>query len=262
MSELINGVVQDQPLQGAPNVPHYAGSANPTVDNSQQTQQPNVQPTAPVSEIEIEGLGRVKIDEVKEWKQGHLRQSDYTRKTQEIAKQRQENKDALELYNYIKNNPHIAQAVSQGDFTSLNNSPVANKLNPESQRIDELSYKMANIELDNTLNSMKSRYGEDFNEVEVLQEADRLGIGDLEFVYNALQGKKIPTLREQLKKEIESSIASKIQNNANATSTIIGDNDVGANVNVNHGLSSDELRVAQKMGLTPERYAKAKSMHL
>ena len=48
-------------------------------------------------EIEIPGIGKVSTDEVKEWKQGYLRQSDYTRKTQELAHQREQLQNAEQL---------------------------------------------------------------------------------------------------------------------------------------------------------------------
>ena len=48
--------------------------------------------------MHIEGFGDYTVDELKEFKNGYLRQSDYTKKTQELARQREEANDALEVY--------------------------------------------------------------------------------------------------------------------------------------------------------------------
>ena len=77
---------------------------NDDVEESQQPIEP-VEPTDIQAEpeekdnsVEIEGIGKISVDEIKEWKQGYLRQSDYTRKTQSLASQRQEYEDAVNLY--------------------------------------------------------------------------------------------------------------------------------------------------------------------
>lgn len=234
-----------QPSEGESNID--AGTTTAPASNE------NV-PASPM-EFEIDGIGKVKADEIKEWKLGHMRQSDYTKKTQEIAKSKNENKEALELYNYLKNNPQIATALSQGDMSVVQNNQAFAKLNPYTTQVEELNYKLATIELDSTLKDMKSKYN-DFNEVEVLQEADRLGITDLEFVYNALNGKKLPSLKEQMMKEIKASLTDEIRKNGLATQTIMNSNDTVAKTEF--GLSVDEKTMADKMGLTYEQYSKGK----
>ena len=54
-------------------------------------------------------------EQLKEWRQGYLRQSDYTRKTQEIANMRKEHQDALELYEYMQSNPELVQQLAELD---------------------------------------------------------------------------------------------------------------------------------------------------
>jgi predicted DNA binding CopG/RHH family protein len=262
------GFSNEQPLMNADTGVSDGGAStnvgNVTTTDSQQTQSPvgdsdsstNVVTTTPTNEIEIDGLGKVKFDDIKEWQKGHMRQSDYTKKTQEVAKQRQEAKEALEVFNYLKNNPQIAQALSNGDVSAIQNNPAFNSLNPQYQQYNDVNMKMATLELDLKLNDLKSRYP-DFNEVEVLTEADKLGITDLEFVYNALQGKKLPTLKEQIKKEIEASLTSKIRQNGLDTGTIINDNDAITH-NANFGLNEAEMKIASKMGLSYESYANGK----
>jgi len=206
----------------------------------------------PVSEFEIDGIGKVTASEIKEWKLGHMRQSDYTRKTQELAKQRQEAKDALEVFNYLRQNPAVAQALANGDPSALKGTPIADKFMSNPQ-LEDVNFRLASIELDSKLNALKAKYP-DFNEVEVLTEADRLGISDLEFIYNALRGKSVDTLKESLTKQIETELTEKIRKNGIETLTIISPNDTVATTN--YGLTPEQLAIAAKMKLTPEQYAK------
>ena len=232
----------------------------PEVDTTQtQTVDTTVTPTATentqsvAQEFDIEGVGKVTAKDIKEWKLGHMRQSDYTRKTQEIAKQRDETKDALEVYNYLKANPGISQALASGDANALVNTPIANKLNPVNSQFNDVNYRLARMELDTNLNQLKSKYS-DFNEVEVLTEADRLGVGDLEFVYNALRGKNMDSMKATMTKQIENELTEKIRRNGLETQTIISPTDTKAATN--HGLTPEQLAIAVKMKLTPEQYAK------
>ena len=113
------------------------------------------------NEVEIEGLGKVTFDDIKEWKQGHLRQSDYTKKTQVLAREKQKAKDALELYDYLKANPDIARRL-RGDSNDLDDmgldsnieSKVAN-LTPEMQRLEMLEQRIAQDELVKEIEGLK-----------------------------------------------------------------------------------------------------------
>jgi hypothetical protein len=225
-----------------------------TVNETQNTTVESTTQDTPITEIELDGIGKVKLDDIKEWKQGYMRQSDYTRKTQELALSKKEQAEAIEVYNYLKNNPDIAQALSQGDFSKASGTPVAKALPSHSSlpELQDLQMKMAGIELDNAITSLKSRY-KDFDEVEVLTEADRLGVTDLEFVYLGLQGKKLP----EIKKQIQAELTKQIKQNGIATETLISDTDK-ATPKPSTALTPSELAIAEKMGLTPEAYARGK----
>lgn len=225
-----------------------AGNANggATTANESVTQ-----PT-PVTEFEIDGVGKVKLDDIKEWRSGYMRQSDYTKKTQEIARLRNENKDALEIYNFLKQNPSVAQALADGDPNALKGTAIAGKLATNPQ-LEDVNYRLASMELDNKLNMLKSKYS-DFDEVEVLTEAERLGVADLEFVYNAIRGRNVDKMKETLTKQIENELTEKIRKNGIDTQTIISPNDTTATTN--YGLTPAQIAIATKMRLTPEQYAK------
>ena len=203
-------------------------------------------------EFDIDGVGKVKVDDIKEWKLGYMRQSDYTRKTQEVAKQRGEAKDAMEVYTFLKENPQVAQALADGDVNALKGTPISSKFKTNPQ-LEDVNFRLASMELDNKLTTLKAKYP-DFNEVDVLTEADKLGTPDLELVFNAMRGRKVDDMKATLTKQIENELTEKIRKNGINTQTIISPND--ATANTNHGLTPEQLAVAKKMRLTPEQYAK------
>ena len=86
--------------------------SEPVVEEPQQVAEP-APPAEPVSEPEFDlGDGRkATLSEIKEWEQGNLRQSDYTKKTQEVAQQREEVKELLEMKEFLKKNPDKLQKV-------------------------------------------------------------------------------------------------------------------------------------------------------
>ena len=120
------------------------------ISESEETNQPDV--------FDIDGIGEVTVEEIKEWKQGNLRQSDYTKKTQAIAKEREDLEDALELYNYLKANPEVARRL-QNDDDEIDDGikNKVNRLTPEMQRLEDLERKIARDELDRELDGLKSK---------------------------------------------------------------------------------------------------------
>lgn len=213
-----------------------------------------VQTPTPITEYEIDGLGKVKIDDIKEWKQGYLRQSDYTKKTQSIAAQKKEIQDAMDLYNYFKQNPQIARQVANGQPVNTVGTPFE-KINPITGELDEVKRELSTIKLDTEISRLKGKYT-DFNEVEVLEKADELGINDLEFVYKALKGDKVENLADTIRKQVEAELLQKIQANNTATQTIITPTDQTATSDF--GLTKEEIAICEKAGWNKEAYAKAK----
>jgi len=67
---------------------------------------------APVDDPEIDlGEEKVKRSQVLEWKKSNLLQSDYTKKTQELAQQRKELDELVRFADYLKANPAKLQKV-------------------------------------------------------------------------------------------------------------------------------------------------------
>jgi len=225
--------------------------------------EPVVEPvveTQPVSdEIEIEGIGKVKREEIKEWKQGYMRQSDYTKKTQQVAAQRKEAEKALELYNFLGSNPQIAQAIQSGDISKINvaNTPLEG-LHPVAKEIEKLNVELATMKLDAELSRLKASNA-DFDELETLRVANEKGIADLELVWNSIKTERAATTpidRAALEAQIRKEITEQIRRDGISTSTIISGND--GTVQTSTVLTPEERRIAINLGLTESEYQKHK----
>jgi len=208
--------------------------------------QPTVEETKPIT-VEIDGK-EVTIEELKN---GYLRQSDYTRKTQQLANQRKEFEDAIKLYEHLKNNPEIIQQLQQ--VTS-----VPRTLDPTQAKVIELEQKVYDMMLEREIEILQNKYP-DFEVMEVLEMASQKQLTNLEDAYHLVKSSKgdtqqtldVEKLKEDLRKEILKEIESSVE-----TSSIITPNGGGVVETPDTPiLSQSEIKVATSMGMTPVEYA-------
>ena len=228
-----------------------------TVDDSGATevQTDEVEDSSQPDTVHIEGFGDYTLDELKEFKNGYLRQSDYTRKTQELARQREEANDALEVYEYLRNNPHLVNALMQMDNGQVN--PVVQKATPENAMMQEILHTQKAMEIEMKLNDLKSKYGNDIDEVALFQKANQLKTEDLEFVYKALQYDNLVANQAKAAQAAVNNIKAEIDANKAAVSTIISTNQSSV-AQPTSTLSEAEKRVAAQMGISEADYLKWK----
>lgn len=204
----------------------------------------------------IEGVGEFTADEIREMRNSGLRQSDYTRKTQDLARQREQLKDAHELYEYLRENPHIVQAMKDAEANpsgiAYQNAPTA-----ETEMLKTLAYNQKAMETDLKLNALKQKYGE-IDEVALFTKATELGTDDLEFVYKALsydgsqfnERAAIEKAKAELKAELEA--------NKGIVSTTVSTRQSSVPTTNTTSLTAEERRIAAAMGLSENEYAKWK----
>lgn len=188
---------------------------------------------------------------LEEIKKGYMRQEDYLKKLDEANNLRKENAQALELVDYLRKNPNLAQKLKESD-----NNQATQVVDPAMQRIQELERQMYVQRMDNQISNLKNKYP-DFNEVEVLNKAVQMGVNDLEFVHNAMRGAKLEDIIAQKVKEQLANATEQMQSNAQKTRTVIGSTKE-SNVTVSHNLTQQEMRVADLMGMSYQDYAKYK----
>lgn len=228
-----------------------------TVDDSGATevQTEEVEVNDQPDTVHIEGFGDYTLDELKEFKNGYLRQSDYTRKTQELARQREEANEALEVYEYLRNNPHLVNALMQMDNGQVN--PVVQKATPENAMMQQILHNQKAMEIEMKLNDLKSRYGNDVDEVALFQKATELKTDDLEFVYKALQYDNLVAQQSNAVQAAATQMQAEIDANKSAVSTIVGTNQ-GAVARPQKSLTDAEKKVAAQMGISEADYLKWK----
>lgn len=198
----------------------------------------------------IDGIGDVTAKEIYEWKQGSLRQSDYTKKTTELARQREELKDAKELYDYLTANPYLLEALRDAE-----NNPNPSIVYPtaDNQMLRQIAYNQKAMETEMKLNELKSKYG-DVDEVALFEKATEMGTDDLEFVYKALsydRGNYDTRLAvEQAKRELRAELEA---NKSNVSTMVTNKNNAPPKVSI---LSPEEEKMAKVFGMSAEEYVK------
>ena len=183
---------------------------------------------------------------------GYMRQQDYLAKIEEANKLREENKQALELVDYIKKNPEVAQRLMSEENVPSN---ISNSINPAMERIEKLEKQLYMKEMDATLNGLKMKYP-DFNEIEVLNKAVQLNTRDLEFVYHGMRGANMDNIIAQKVKEQLAQATQEMAKNSQSTRTVVGNAKHSEVATTTHNLTKQQMRVADMMGISYEDYAK------
>lgn len=198
----------------------------------------------------IDGIGEVSAEQIREWRDSGLRQSDYTRKTQELARQRSELQDAVNIYEYLKQHPYITESIKKAE-----NNPQFDMSAPSAERnaLRDLQYQVQSMKVDNTINQLHEKYG-DFNEESLFKKANETKTTDLELVLKSMMYDKKPATsaveeaKRQLKEELEK--------DQSVVSTVITNK--SGKTKKTPKLSSEEKHVAELMGMSPSEYAKWK----
>ena len=228
----------------------------------QHTTEPSTQPnetqsTEPeIVKYDIDGE-QFTVDEIREWRKGNLRQADYTRKTQELAKQRKEAQEALEVYNYLMSNQELVKKLVELDTENpVGASKAKEKLDPVRKELEDLKVQMKIKDLDVELAEI-TRNDKMVSDIELLKIANESKC-DLRTAYNIWRGNNFDKIMAEKEKELTKRITEKIQKNADTTRTLISPADESPEVKT-YGLSELQLAYAQKLGMTPEEYARYNS---
>lgn len=213
---------------------------------AEQTEQPVEQPA---SEFDIDGE-KLTLEQIREYRKGYLRQSDYTKKTQELSKQRQDAKDALELYDYLKNNPDIAAKLTEVAPEDKKN--IASSLNPAMERINNIEFQLKTTEIEKTLELISQR-DPDVDEIAVLEIAQRENTS-VDKAYKLWRADNFDNILAKKLADQSKQLTEKIQQNHGITKTLINTGDKTATTD----LSQLEMDMADKLGMSYEDYAKWK----
>jgi len=157
-----------------------------------------------------EGKGYT-AEEIKEWRDGHLRQSDYTRKTQELAEQRRE-------LDEFKNSVAEAQELLQHRDPDLYAYLTGQGEKPQVERdfddpVEKINFKINSLEKNIALRDQKMRLEarlkelpSDANQKEVMKYMVDKKIGDPIVAYRDMT---YDTQKERMRKELETELKAK-----------------------------------------------------
>lgn len=197
-----------EPTTGSTGADSVEAPSNPTLDVSQYSDY-RVPVKLDGEELEVP---------LSEAIAGYQRQADYTRKTQELAQEREQYKFASALQAALETDPaatidmlaqhygisrqQAADMVADGDsFEELD--PVERRYRELDKRIASFEEQASRQQIEAEVKRLQDRY-EDFNPQEVIPMAIRLGTTDLEGTY-----KQIAFDRIMAKNEVERQAAAK-----------------------------------------------------
>lgn len=195
------------------------------------------------------------LDTIREWRRGNLRQSDYTKKTQELSRQRKEAEEALEIYNYLMANQELVKILVEHD-TGNNSKEVSSKLDPVQKQIQELQSQLRVKDIDAELSAITSK-DKDVTDIELLEIANENRC-DIRQAYNLWRGANVDKLLAKREKEITEKLKAEIQKNQTETRTLINPSDTKVEVE-NYGLSDTEIAMCERLNMTPQEYANYKN---
>lgn len=224
----------------------------PTVEQNSETTETEQIEELPL-EYEIDGE-KFSVDEIREWRKGNLRQSDYTKKTTELAKQRKEAEEALEVYSYLMSKPDLVKKLYEFDAENPQEvDKVQAKLDPVAKQINELNQKLLIKDIEAELKDITSK-DKFVNDVELLQIANDMKC-TVSVAYDIWKGKNMDKVLKEKEAEIKRQVAKQIKENADKTSTLISTADK-TNEPSTLGLTDTQIAFADKLGMTPEDYLK------
>ena len=170
-------------------------------------------PQEPAYTVKIDGEeAQVTLEELQ---QGYQRQADYTRKTQEIAAERDRLQQAEAIVSALEHDP---EGTLQTLAHSFNVAPITGQqvsddeyaeVDPTQQKLAELEHKIARQEqmervqrVEREVSTLQEKYGE-FNREELLNHALKNGIPNLEAAYTHMRFNDVKSTADKLSQEQE-----------------------------------------------------------
>lgn len=180
-----------------------------TVDNLETSTEV---PEEPGYTVKIDGEEQqVTLEELQN---GYQRQADYTRKTQEIAAERERLQQAEAIVSALENDPSgtlqtLARSFNVDTFDQPQTNEDGYELDATEKKLVELENKIAKQEqaqrvqqVEREVDTLQEKYGE-FDRKELLNHALKHGIPNLEAAYTHMRFNEVKSTADKLTQEQE-----------------------------------------------------------
>ena len=159
--------------------------------------------------IKLQVDGEEVVVPVKEALAGYQRQADYTRKTQELSEQRKQVQYASALAEALQNDPAATLQLLNQQYGVATQPQEDEWMDPAEQQLRQLEQRIAAFEqskamdeLTRTIDTLQSKYGEDFDADEVVAKALATGSTDLESVFKQITFDKVYSKASEATKKL------------------------------------------------------------
>jgi hypothetical protein len=159
--------------------------------------------------IKLQVDGEEVVVPVKEALAGYQRQADYTRKTQELSEQRKQVQYASALQEALQSDPAATLQLLNQQYGVATQPQEEEWLDPAEQQLRQLEQRIAAFEqskamdeLTRTIDTLQSKYGEDFDADEVVAKALATGSTDLESVFKQITFDKVYSKASEATKKL------------------------------------------------------------
>jgi hypothetical protein len=159
--------------------------------------------------VKLQVDGEEVLVPVKEALAGYQRQADYTRKTQELSEQRKNIEYATALQEALQNDPANTLRLLQDQYGIVAEPEEDLWIDPTEKSLKEMEKRLASFEqqramdeLTKTIDTLQSKYGDDFNADEVVAKALATGATDLEAVFKQVAFDKVYSKASEANKKL------------------------------------------------------------
>jgi hypothetical protein len=159
--------------------------------------------------VKLQVDGEEVLVPVKEALAGYQRQADYTRKTQELSEQRKSIEYATALQEALQNDPANTLRLLQDQYGIVAEPEEDLWIDPTEKSLKEMEKRLASFEqqremdeLTKTIDTLQSKYGDDFNADEVVAKALATGATDLEAIFKQVAFDKVYSKASEANKKL------------------------------------------------------------
>lgn len=252
--DLLLRIADTEPV-GTPEVTEPSTDVT-TPTEPETTVEPTIEPSSTIPEapstFNIDGE-ELTIEQIREMRSNSLNHADYMAQLNKIKQMEEQNKDAVELFNYLKDKPELTRKMYELD-SELSAGKTLEPLDPMAERLMAMENRFRLMDTERQLDSICSKDN-------MVTKGDILRVAtesrcDINTAYNIWKGQNFDKILKTRLDEQSKSLTQQIKSNQTITKTAISSGDKINNGDATFGLSESEQIMARKLGMTLEEYKK------